>query len=106
MNPNTERRRYERFECYLIAHRAVRGGEEQDCFGHVRNLSEGGALIETGEAVQVESRLNLTFLREDGRQVWEGTGRVIWMRRRGDQVFLGVHFDGPLDRIALAALRA
>lgn len=106
MTPNAERRRHERFDCYLIARRDARGGEEQDCFGHVRNLSEGGALIETAEAVDANSRLNLTFLKEDGRQVWEGTGRVAWMRPQGTSVFLGVHFDGPMDRRLLAALRS
>jgi hypothetical protein len=102
---NEERRRYDRIYCYLIARRAARGGEELDFFGHVRNLSEGGAMIETELSVAVDSRLNLTFIQDEARQIWEGTGRVVWVRTQGAKVFLGIHFDHPMARSVIAALR-
>ncbi len=102
--PASERRRWERIACYLVARNSALGGEEEDFFGWVRNISVGGAMLESEQAVAVDSRLNLTLLQDGTRQIWEGTGRVIWVRTQGAKSFLGIQFDQPLMEGFLTAL--
>jgi PilZ domain len=100
-----ERRQYERIYCYLIARHAPGGTEEEDFFGRVRNISEGGGMLETDQPVSVGSQLNLTFVQDEGRQIWEGTGKVVWVRTQGGKNVLGIQFDDTLEKGVMTALR-
>ncbi|MBN1595537.1 PilZ domain-containing protein [candidate division FCPU426 bacterium] len=92
-----ERRRYNRMECYMIAQQS-RSEEERDFFGTVRNISAGGAMIETDERIAVGSQLDLAFLiEEEERQIWEGKAQVVWARRMEGKTFLGLQFTKPLE---------
>jgi len=92
-----ERRKFERIECYMIARHTRRSNEEHDFFGTVRNISAGGAMIETGEQIPPGSILDLAFLIGEDRQIREGKGQVIWSRRKKGKNFLGLQFTEPLE---------
>lgn len=92
-----ERRKFERVACYLIARQASNEEPEEDFFGTVRNISAGGAMIETSQTLPVGTPVDLAFLLDEERQVWEGRGLVVWSRVKNDKTFLGLQFTMPLE---------
>lgn len=92
-----ERRRFERVECYMIVRRTEAETEEEDFFGLARNVSAGGALIETESRVRVGQVLAMAFLADEVRQVWETEGRVAWVRASGAKTVFGLEFTRPLE---------
>jgi len=92
-----ERRQFERIECYMIVRQAGSAEEEEDFFGVVRNISAGGAMIETDFAVKVDSQLDLAFMMGEDRQVWESRGKVVWARPAEDKIVFGLEFLKPLE---------
>ena len=92
-----ERRQHERIECYIIARQSKYAREETDFFGTVRNISVGGAMIETDERLYVGSLLELAFSLEEDRQLWEAKGQVVWARRQDGKTYLGLEFSQPLE---------
>lgn len=53
-----EKRKYARKDCFTLADYAVRGRVYRD---FIRNISDGGAYIESGKAVPVGQEITLTF---------------------------------------------
>jgi hypothetical protein len=100
-----DRRKFERVACYMIAQRTSRGPEEEDFFGIVRNISPGGAMIEADHPVDVGSILDLAFLLDKERQIWEGRGRVVWSRLKEGKTIFGLQFTQPLEENWERALR-
>lgn len=93
----TERRKFERLNCYMIAKKPNAEGGEEDFFGAVRNISAGGAMIETEYALIGGEFIALAFLSESNEQIWEGHGRVAWSRLGETKAFVGIEFDQPLE---------
>jgi len=92
-----ERRKVERIPCYMIVQRSSQENEEEDFFGVVRNISAGGAMIETEFPVEIGGVLDLAFLMEEDRQIWEGRGRVVWARQIDAKTIFGLQFTKPLE---------
>jgi c-di-GMP-binding flagellar brake protein YcgR len=95
MNP--ERRKFDRVECYLIVRDSRRATEERDLIGVTRNVSAGGAMIETDSTIQIGSFLEMAFLVDDEKQVWETKGTVVWARQDRGKTIIGVQFNQPLE---------
>jgi hypothetical protein len=92
-----DRRKFERVECYMIVRKNRADEEEEDFFGVARNVSTGGAMIETDASVEVGHVLELSFLLESEKQVWETQARVVWTRPLGEKNILGLEFMYPLE---------
>jgi hypothetical protein len=92
-----ERRKFERVACYLVARQAMNLEQEEDFFGTVRNISTGGALVETEQDLPVGTTVDLAFLLDEERQVWEGRGLVVWSRVKDEKTYLGLQFTMPLE---------
>jgi len=94
-----ERRKYERIECYMIIRQAQSEQDEDDLFGFARNISAGGAQIETEAEIEVQvgQTMDLSFMLDEERQVWETRGRVVWTRCFEDRTLLGLEFVQPLE---------
>lgn len=92
-----ERRKFERVACYLVARQTVDPEQEEDFFGTVRNISTGGAMVETDQNLPVGTTVDLAFLLDEERQVWEGRGLVVWSRVKDDRNFIGLQFTMPLE---------
>ncbi|MEW6516338.1 MAG: PilZ domain-containing protein [candidate division FCPU426 bacterium] len=92
-----ERRKFERVPCYLIARQNLSPDREEDIFGTVRNMSAGGAMIETEQELPVGTPVDLAFLLDEERQVWEGRGLIVWSRTKGEKIYLGLQFTRPLE---------
>lgn len=92
-----ERRKFDRMPCYLIAKQSEEDGGEEDFFGIVRNISSGGAMIEADHRLDVGTPMSLAFLLEDGREIWEAKGRVVWSRRTDEKTIFGLQFTEPLE---------
>lgn len=97
MSIEMERRKFERVPCYMIAQRSSENPEEEDFFGVVRNISPGGAMIETDFKVEIGGLLDLAFLLDEDRQIWEGRGRVVWARQIDSKTIFGLQFTQPLE---------
>lgn len=93
-----ERRKFSRVACYMIARQTRTSGEEEDFFGTVRNMSNGGAMIETEQTVLPGVQVDLAFLLDEDQQIWEGRGQVVWSRKRGEKNVMGLQFSEPLEK--------
>jgi c-di-GMP-binding flagellar brake protein YcgR len=92
-----ERRKFERVACYLVARQATSLEQEEDFFGTVRNISTGGALVESEQNLPVGTTVDLAFLLDEDQQVWEGRGLVVWSRVKDEKTYLGLQFTMPLE---------
>ncbi len=88
----SDRRQHDRIDCYMIALQSKKHPEEDDFFGEVRNVSSGGALIETDYNLTVGRQLELTFIHEDRSQIWHGQGKVVWIKNNNEQIQFGLEF--------------
>lgn len=87
-----ERRNHKRMDCYMIALQSKKFPEEDDFFGVVRNISPGGAMIETDYDLTVDRQVELTFIREDRNQIWHGQGKVVWIKHNDKKIQFGLEF--------------
>ncbi len=92
-----ERRKFQRVDCYLIVRNSPRAGEEDEFLGVTRNVSAGGAMIETEAQIRVGNFLEMAFLLDEDRQVWETQGTVVWSREDSGKTIFGIHFTRPLE---------
>ena len=92
-----ERRKFDRVACYMIARKTRTSSEEEDFFGTVRNMSAGGAMIETEQTVLPGVKVDLAFLLDEDQQIWEGQGQVVWSRKKGEKNVMGLQFSAPLE---------
>ena len=95
-----ERRKYPRVEIYSpISYicKDSKGDIKEQNMGVVRNVSQSGIQIETGQEIQSEF-VTLIFLGSDKNQV-KAEGKVIY-RRRGNsgQFIIGIKFKETAER--------
>ena len=91
----SERRRHRRIPCYVIAQNAGAAEGEEDFFGVVRNLSRGGAMVESQREPAPDARVDLVFMLDQPREFREGRGRIVWLRRLPEGYLFGIQFDRP-----------
>ncbi len=92
-----ERRRYPRYECYLIVEKKRSQQDEVDFFGVVQNMSAGGAMIKSDYRPAQGQIVSLAFFQEGRRQLWEGKGKVVWVESEDHTFFFGLEFLEPLE---------
>lgn len=92
-----ERRTFKREPCYLIARRPKQFQDEMEFLGVVKNLSAGGAMIETEFEVEVGLEVDLAFHAGDDATIWEGHGRVVWYQKLETTTLFGMQFTQPLE---------
>ena len=85
---HTDRRRTPRKPCSLTVYYGI---EEKVMTGIVRNISDGGVLIQTFAPLSVGQEITMTIWPADWGEPVETTGEIVWSGSKG----VGVRFETP-----------